>query len=236
MKTLFLIPWLLIAAGVHAQTVNVRLTPGCSGVPDTIYVVVDGNERLAIPLTRTAGCSWTGPDLNALLRQPGQHTYSLRVGIARTDCRYAPAPAGPVMTLTVPCCQKGPVQDLAVDALPPMAFGYLRWVRRRSQPSVPCTEGAGRGVRPILDVDYSMETVMLQLGTSEGDRKKAGLVLNDVKKSPLTRNDVIDALIRQRSGPKAHAAPSFSGPAIDWSIAQLTRLGLHRLAVTPVQP
>jgi len=234
---LFLIASLLLAAAVaHAQNVKVQLTPQCNGVHDTIYVVVDGNERLRIPVQRERpGCQWTGVDRNALFAKRGEHTYTLRLGIARTDCQPAPPAIDGVTNLNVPF-EKRPTYDLRVAPVPPMTFGYLRWVRRRSPTSIPCTEYGGRHSQPVLDVDYGMETVMLQLDLADGDRTKAGLILNEVNVSSLTRNDVIDALIRQRSGPRANAAPSFSGPAIDLSIAGLTKRGLRSLELTRSEP
>jgi hypothetical protein len=228
---------LLAAAGAHAQVVNVHLTPQCNGVDDTIYVVVDGNERRRIPVqrVRSAVCTWTGVDQRSMFAKPGKLTYTLHLGIGRTDCQPAPPATGGVMNLTA-LVEKRPTHDLKIAPQPPMTFGYLRWVRRRSPSSIPCTEYGGLATKPLPDVDYGMETVMLQLDLTDGDRTRAGLILNDVVATLLTRNDVINALIRQRSGPKANAAPSFSAPAIDLSSAQLTKRGLHSLELTRLEP
>jgi len=236
----------LVAAAAHAQEkhkVMVVLTgpvtaTGCANVPGQVSLVIDDedgrNDRF--PLTRSAACRWTGGPFPLGV---GSH-FSLRLGIARTDCEKATLLDG-VAWVAFDCCRAPAVRQIKVHTEVPGAVSYVRQVppTRGGAASTPCIEhsafSAGDGM--VDDVDVGKEWVRLQFGLSQADVHKSGLLVNrliaaatKVPPEGLNLDAVVDVLAIQRaSGDSSN--PTFSSNAYDCDRETLKKLRLKALVV-----
>lgn len=242
---------LLAAASAQAQLttsrVNVLITGARCGELQNVFLVIDGEdlEDQWIRLEKKDGCHWTadlGEDgsLSTALSR-----FSLRVDLARTDCRQAAAnEEEAVAELEFACCRDEPLRNVRVKTQPPMPVSYVRNVprdRRARVRGVDCVETGAflSGTGMIRHTQFSGEDVYLQLGTPVAKPRMLGLLLDDVVANggamALTRDGVAYRLIAQRAQGKARSAPTLSSNAIALDIKRLTELKLERAEMEVIQ-
>jgi hypothetical protein len=239
----FFIASLLVATSAFAQVVHMDLK-ACDGVHDTVWVVVDGNEETAFPILKdeTVPCRWTGNDTTHRLTDGKPHYFSLRLGNGRSLCQQVSASPHPSSTWTVAFNSPGSERafDFGISISDvkkrPIPFSYFRWAgpckEFRAFPASPAA--APDQLPPFTDVQYKLETVILQLGQIRPNDKVAGLVLDRLTGGPdYDSREIVDAFKNQRARGKAAQAPSFSGAAIDNTVAWLGRLGLQQMTLSP---
>jgi hypothetical protein len=238
---------LFIAAAAHGQLttsrVNVHVTGfGCNSLKD-VFLVIDGNdsENQWIPLDedKAAGrCHWTtNLGVSGSLSTRLSH-FSLRLNIARTDCRQAAANEEQLAAeLEFSCCSNSPLRNVQVKTDPPMSVSYLRRVPKSPDNrtgGIPCVEvgtfSAGAGL--IRQTQFSGEDVYLQLGALKPKPPVLGILLNDIVVDNgvrvLTRDGVVYRLSVQRAKGTMGSSPTFSSNAIALDIKKLGDLKFER--------
>jgi hypothetical protein len=192
---------LLVAAAANAQvtTKKFQITLGkgvCDSAHPTIRVVVNSDETDYFDATRVANtCVWEGTHEAGTLDPELLH-FSLRLGVARTGCQQGQAnEVSRVGTLTFKagCCGTEPPRQIAINpvtnnAHSPIEISYLRLVSGRSADSTCKEHGFFTGLVPreLMDVQFSIEEVVLQLGREKPDPNASGLWIDEAM---LTRAD-----------------------------------------------
>jgi len=178
----------------------------CKDAPDEIHVVLNGNERYAVPLKRTKPqCRWTG---TSDFRIDATDTMaSLRLGNARTDCSGSTAEPDEKNDAYVAHLQfksiLRDVQRVRINTVPPtIKVSYVRELP-------PCRESATYdGSAEIQDVVFTRESLSIQLGWPKPDHGRPELFVNHpaVAKHAarigdtlrLTLDEFVDAIAEQR--------------------------------------
>lgn len=213
-------------------------TTGCSSVPREVSLVIDDKDGREdrFTLTRSSACRWTGGPFPLDYRSH----FSLRLGIARTDCER-PTLLDNVAWVAFECCRATAVRQVKVHTEFPGALSYIRQVppSHEGAASVPCIEHSAfpAGDGPVDDVDIDKEWVRLQFGRSQADVNNSGLLVNRLfaagtkrPKEGLSLDGVVDALAIQRASGDA-SAPTFSSNAYDFDRKSLQNLRLNTLVV-----
>jgi hypothetical protein len=229
-------------SGQEQYKVMVKLTgpvavTGCSSVPRDFGLVIDDQDGRddRLPLTRVSGCLWTGGPFPF---NPGRSHFSLRLGIARTDCEKATL-LDHVAWMAFECCQAPSAQEVKVHADLPFAVSYVRQVPPfpRGAASTRCVENsalpAGDGF--LDDVEFRKEVVRLQLGRRHARQEDPGLRVNwlsaaELQGDGMTLDTVVDALARQRAYGDV-SSPTLSSDAIDLDRKTLKEFRLRKLVV-----
>ena len=241
---------------VTSRTLDVTIGGAhCLKFPDEISVVMDDEDGSTyhFPITGGPGCHWTGKALGTF--DASLTHFSLRLGIARTDCRTVEEtykdPAEGLMRvarLTFECCAQDlkPVQQVTISTDRPVSVSYLRRVPKSRERgrlrSVPCTEHAvfTHGTGTIDHVQFQSETLRLQLGEKVPKPESPGLLIRvpTFKKGKkanyplhLDRDDVVSAFIEQRAQGEA-GDPNLSSNAIEIDYKRLKEAGVKTLDLT----
>ncbi len=237
---------LLAAAAAQAQVTATRVNVHVNGRRcdelKNVFLVIDDvdQDNQWLPLDKDGTCHWTkklgeGSSFSTKLSH-----FSLRADFARTDCHQA-APNEKMLAgdLEFDCCNDDPIQNVHVKIQPPMPVSYLRSVprdpnvdrkRQLQIRAIDCTE-AGRlraGTGAIRAMQFSAESIYLQLGTRDPEPKTPGLLLNAIVandgKQILSFNGMTFRLMVQRGKGKMRSAPGFSSNAITLDIKKLEAL------------
>jgi hypothetical protein len=233
---------LLLAAAAQAQLttsrVNVYITGARCVELRNVFLVIDDDdlESRWILLKALGDCHWTADLGESGSVSTALSHFSLRAGIARTDCHEAaPNEEKLAAELEFTCCRQGPLRDVHVTTEPPMPVSYLRKVLR--DPTAPrrirpidCVEVGTflTGTGAIRQGQFSGEAIYLQLGELKPKRRMLGLPLNDIVVDDgvlvLTRDGLTYRLIVLRARGKVRSAPTFSSNAISIDIKRLDEL------------
>ncbi len=223
---------LLCAASAQAQSVTtnklqIKFRGACTDLAklDVVIQGEDGEEEREHATGQ--GCNWTVTTTKQFSTDFAY--FSLRTPGARTDCQKAAVERGDVATLTFACCNKDRLRAITIATNVP--FSYLRDVPRMPRP---CVERGNFSTMPgsITHVQFNAETIYLQLGRSAANTKLLGLRVDDtpdLRKKPLTRDDVVYRLSVQRVETKDKSASSLVPNAIDIDLQNLKRIKLERL-------
>jgi len=170
-------------ADATTRKLDIMLIPersdGCNDLPDTIYVIYDGRDSNVWPATRDTNipCHYTTPvkgtgDAFTI----GRTVFSLRLGIARTDCRVASyinedvQPFRRIGTLSFPFKPRS-AYDLTVTMSPDrFTASYDRRFPKipKVAESLACYEPADIDKESLLrDVMFDRETVGIQFAGIE---------------------------------------------------------------------
>jgi len=175
---------MLWSVGAAAQVMTENITVEFTGIPhckeqfpaDSILVVVNGRENDAKPAERSTAnpCKWNG----LAVRFDAEDAYvSLRLGGRRTECRRVRAvEEGDDAHAEVLYRHRrtASAQALALDAGGATPISYVRHIRGDD----PCVESGWYSGVPIADVDFTLESVVLQPAWPEPDRNRPGLILD----------------------------------------------------------
>ncbi len=231
-------------AGITTSNVNVLVTGKRCGELKDVYLVINGNdlEDRWVKLEPAGTCRWTA-DLGGTI-STSSAKFSLRAGVARTDCQKAAANEEKLTAnLVFACCDQSPLHDMAVKIEPPMPVTYVRNVRPHAAsqvPGVPCTEMArfpdGQGA--ISSAQLSGEDVYLHFWPVSPKRPTPGLLVDDIVgnaagKGPriLNRADVAQRFMVQRAQGKAASAPTLSSNAYSLDLKKLAELKFERARI-----
>jgi hypothetical protein len=181
---------MLWSAGAFAQResivtelVEVRFT-GVTGdcrtafPAESISLVVNGDENDAAQIYRDPRdpCRWTGSANTSF--DVGAAFLSLRLNGRRTECRDAEVKVKGDRELAVVTYEPAGALAKTLVVEGPKPVSYLRRVHGRRQ----CTEWGWYTPLAIRDVDFTLESIVLQAGFPEPDLKRSGLILE-----PLSR-------------------------------------------------
>jgi hypothetical protein len=209
MRRAFVAFALFLAALAHAQATNkFKVKLNCD--PQKVWIVVNGDEENRFELTKEKGAwrgAWPKPNGENLAEGPSA---SLQLGGTRTYCRKSyvdnddQTNRGYVAVIAFDCDQN-PTKNFSVTTDPPVPFTVLRTLEKKpgsDDLGCPLVEWSGphKRFRIIPDVRDTDEQVLLQLfSTKAGDPDAPGLVLNKLKRGPLTPRDLHHALCTQRA-------------------------------------
>lgn len=114
-------------------------------------------------------------------------------------------------------CNVAPTTSLEIRTSSEIPLSYVRTVWKEKSTEIDCNERGlfERGRGPIPFVRFPTERLTLQLGLSQPDLKVPGLIVNDLAvirdpknaHSPLTGDDIAEALQRQRNASAGRPAP-----------------------------
>jgi hypothetical protein len=228
---------------VNTDTFEVTLSGiGCDKVPDTIHVVVNGDDQDGFDIDRGGGrCRWSGrrPE-GAVELLPA--FFSLRLGGARTPCHHA-----------IPANQQS-VAKLIFTYEPESAYNvditardvqnkrlYIAYVRsvRAANPAkgdLDCAEkGLLKETGPHLIYDVNSDVELLRLQLPKMDPDDPGLLVNDeavleeLKKGNhvvLSEIQVREALAKQVAAGTRAAPPVNPG---NWRVSDKNMITTSRL-------
>jgi len=240
----------LAAAAAQAQIttahVKVLVTGKHCGELKDVALVINGDdlEERWIKLDPAGACRWTA-DLGDGTISTSTAKFSLRAGLARSDCQKAAANEAELSAnLEFSCCAEGPFRNVKVTIDPPMPATYVRDVRPSAADRIPgirCIEKAtflqGRGA--IDDAQFDSEQVFLHLGPFDPKRQTLGLLLNDTVVDSgvlvLTRDGVVYRLTVQRAKGKMQSAPALSSNAISLDIKKLGELHFQHAEIEVIK-
>jgi hypothetical protein len=230
-------------AGITTSNVNVVVTGKRCGELKDVYLVINGNdlEDRWIKLEPAGTCRWTA-DLGSTISTTTAR-FSLRAGVARSDCQKAAAnEAKLTANLVFACCSPG--LNVGVKIEPPMRVTYVRNVRPYSGaqiPGVPCFEEATfpEGQGAISSAQFSGEDVYLHFWPAGPKQQTSGLLLDGIvsDKSPriLNRDDVAQRLMVQRAQGKSAIAPTLSSNALSLDLKKLAELKFERAQIEAIK-
>ncbi len=247
-KTLICVLLAATAAQAQITTSNVKvLVTGkrCGELKD-VYLVVNGKDREEnwVKLEPAGICRWK-VDLGDGTITTSSAKFSLRAGVARSDCQKAAANETEMSAnLEFACCAQGPLRNVSVKIEPPMPVTYVRDVRPFAGariPGIPCFERATfpDGQVAIGSTQFSGEDVYLHLWPAGRKQQTLGLLLDDivVDKGALvmTRNDVAQRLMVQRAQGKGKSAPTLSSNAISLDLQKLAEVKFERAQIEVIK-
>jgi hypothetical protein len=233
---------LFVVSGLRADKVkqlDVTLDP-CPALPEHVHLVMDDEDGRVyrIELEPVAGCHWikrfTGGFSTSLSH------FSLRLGIARTECHKAIAEQD-TGHVHFNCCSREAVRSVTIKPTPSkIPVSYLREVsttwpglRRPDWQAVPCLENGILLAGEAIDhVQFGSEKIHLQIGLPDPNRQIIGLRVNDLRRAsggeyePLMFDDVVYRLIVQRAD-----TGSLSPNAIELDVVKLREIKLEKLEI-----
>lgn len=240
---------LLTASAAQAQLttsiVKVHITgDGCDQL-ENVRLVINGNDfpESRVRLKRVEGCEWEA-DLGDATISTSTARFSLRAGVARSDCQKAAANEKPRFANLHFSYRPGTFRNVSVKIEPSMPFSYVRKVPLSRNPGalgVPCTEQAmfPEGEGAIGNTDFSGEDVYLHLWPVARNQQTFGLLLDKVvsDKGPMVlgRHDVAQRLTVQRAQGKGGSAPTLSSNAIDFDLRKLAELKFERARIEVIK-
>lgn len=241
---------LLAATAAQAQitTSNVNVLvrgKGCGDLKD-VYLVVNGKDREEnwVMLEPAGTCRWKADLGNGTISTKSAQ-FSLRAGVARSDCqRAAPNETEMSANLEFAFSSQGPPRNVSVKVEPPMPVSYVRDVRPFAGARVrgiPCFEWAkfDDGQVAISNTQFMGEDVYLHFWPAGPKQQTSGLLLNDIDadKGPrvLNRDDVAQRLMVQRAQGKAAIAPTLSSNALTLDLKKLAELKFERAHIEVIK-
>ncbi len=221
-------------ADITTSNVNVVVTGTDCSEWTKVYLVINGDDReLSWIELEPAGekCRWTKDLGDAGTISTKNAKFSLRVNVARSDCRKARANETEMTAnLEFACCTGDARRNLDVRIEPSIPLTYVRNVQPlpRARLGVPCVERAtfekGQGV--IRHTQFDGEDVYLNLGQYDRKRPGVGLLIDglvvDDGTLTMTRDGVVYRLTVQRAQGKSRSAPTLSPNA---SLVDMIKLG-----------
>ncbi|HXA19196.1 MAG TPA: hypothetical protein VN380_19560 [Thermoanaerobaculia bacterium] len=235
------------AAAAHAQfasIVDVQFTGQCNAIPDTIGIVLRGEEAYQFDAYRKEDGHWIGDIPVTLGMIEASNTIgSARVHGWRTDCqrsRRGMRNSARVVSFTFKC-DPYKAMNADISTAPAINFSYVRLLSSNptNDGSCDCLEGgASRGKQKIQDLRFSRRSISTGLGPMKADPgtpfeelrlqlfaakpspKACGMLVNDpeviaaARKGPINVQGIVKLLSSQRNASKACQAPTLSTPAI----------------------
>ncbi len=219
----------------------------CSRLTGKLFLVRDGVDGYPIELKPGAVCHWnlTLPSFDTKISY-----FSLRLGLARTQCHKAKAvrkgPGVWVAELKFKCCIAGTVETVTVRMKPEDPISYVRKVLKEDVPGVfpappesrECLEMSvfSNGGGTIEQVQFEGEQIRLQLGERVPRPDGFGVIINpprgqQKKRDEMTPDGVVWRMAVQRAKGLDRSAPNLSTSAIAVDIVKLSQLKLETLAV-----
>jgi len=238
---------LTFTTAAHAQfakIVDVQFTGQCNAIPDTIGIVLDGQEAYQFDAYRKDDGHWIGDVPAAVGMIEASNTIgSARVHGWRTDCqrsRRGTRNSDRVASFTFKCDPYG-AMNADISTAPPINFSYVRLLSSNptNDDSCDCLEvGASRGKQKIQDLRFSSRSIRTGLGRMKADAgtpfeelrlqllaakpspKACGMLVNDpeviaaASRGPINVQGIVKLLSLQRNANKGCQAPTLSTPAI----------------------
>jgi hypothetical protein len=238
---------IIVAATAHAQftrTVDVQFTGACKVLPETIGVVLDGDEGGQFNVDSQKDGHWVG-DLPAnKIAIPASGTLgSARVHGWRTDCQKSIERSykGKRVAAFTFKCDAHETKEVDVATDPEVNFSYVRTMPLNPtiNKSCNCEEvGVGSGKQPIPDLRFSSKSISIRPGRTRADPrtpfeelrlqllatkprpKDCGLLVNDpevitaANNGPIEVDGIVKILSSQRNAAQGCQAPTLSTRAI----------------------